>query len=234
VLSVTTLAFINNSEPDCSKEFEKIYRYYTNSDITKYHVQFAIQNIEDTITGERVINNLWLDGAKMKLENNYIKVVQDDKTQIIILKAQKTIVVRNIEDTAKKQQAVPYNYDIRKQLDTLKKIASQITCSKEQKKGRLDVYFPPKNGKIPNVFKEVDYTYNYSTGEVYTIVYNYYTPNNKPKRDIYEYLLLEKKCNDEELKISPLQIVLNNGKLKKEYEKYTYRDIRKTRKNKVK
>lgn len=206
---------------DCDKELKKISAYYTEHfSGKKLYLKFSTQTTENAFVGEKLINEMWVDGQNYKYTNPYLIVVQDAKTQVMILKDRKLIVLRNAD---KKDNALNKQLDVMAQIDSLKKSTSKITCRAEKKLNVLELEFEKKFNNKPNPFRRITIQYA-AEGEIKKGEYEYYAKVSKT--DTFEYLEHKNDFPAGILKASALAYIYDGENLLAEYKNYSVRNLR--------
>lgn len=210
------------SDGTCDKALLKIAGFYKQCyNYEKLYMKYSMQIVENGEVGEKLSTEWWSSTDKIRMENEFMYTFIDEKTEVMVLKDSRTVLLKNA--TPNKIIQLP---DVNTQLDSLKKLANKINCIKKEDAGELTLEFLPKiNGKnCP--YKRIVYTYSSGNGSVQKVEYEYYTAGGS-KKDIYEYHKVSSSFSDDILKGSALEKVLVGNKLRSEYAGYTLRDLRK-------
>lgn len=221
------LCFVSSKawSQDCMNSLEKISQYseanYLKENI---YLKFTTQIIENGKGGEKLESEIWLHQEKYMYSNAFITVIQDDRTQVTILKDQRTIILKAVPPEAlnKKKQVVPAAM----QIDSLKNIITNIQCIRQTSTERVLLDFPQNVGGKKNLIKRIMLDYIPHTGELKRGDYEYYTASGS-KKEIYEYLDFTTSYSmPAEFNASALSAVLSGNKLLNKYSGYTLRDLR--------
>lgn len=230
-LMVLALSGFKLATLNCDKELEEIISFYKKAYTKdKLYMKYSNYSIENNDEGDRLLNELWMSNGKIKFNNEFYTVYQDQMNQVMILKSSKLIVIKKISQAKGSAsnsftdltQLSPSTY-----LDSLKKIATKIECTENHSGGKvLTINYPETINKNTNPLESVKMYYTKGDNFKINKTEFIYKSSVKNLVEVYEYLEMSNEVNSKVLEGDALEKVLANGNLKQEFQDYTLRDLR--------
>jgi len=230
---VSSSMFASNTEnTDCDINIQKVADFTKilyESD--KLYVEYEIE----TTVGEQTIKSNILtisDNKKLLIKNEFFEIYQDEKIRITIIKSQATILIQDINDLSSDVATNPsktnFDWNGAGMLDSLRKLANVVYCDKSGDIASITAKFPPSiHGKVQPL-RSLVLSYNDASGKLLQHQYVYHLHDeHKDKYETINYKKITRNFDSSLLSNNVITKIYMNGLLKRVYQSYQIRDLRK-------
>jgi len=211
-------------QENCRNVYEKMSQYYQKYVNDKLYFKYSAHSVLNGEQGEKVLFEIWGDGKKAKLANQFVTVFQDEKDQVVILKNKKMILVRNAKD-GEKINAGPKESTIFQDYDNMIKNIRNIECTEKDNTGSI-LFIYDDNFIRTYSIKTIAIHYDNRNELITKGVYEYHLPDGNELKEIYDYLNYSQNVDSEVFAESALGHIYKEGQLKNEYRDFKIKDLR--------
>lgn len=212
------------AQKNCRQSYEKISQYYQKYLTHKVYLKYSAHTVLNGKSGEKVLCEIWGDGTKAKLENQFVTVYQDEKDQVVILKDRKLILIRKVRHRDKFIH-IPNDLKVLQNFETLLDNTISIQCNETGNKGRISIIY---NDSFVSKYsiKRVAIDYDSGTQGITKGIYEYHRPDGSQLSEIYNYLDFSQEFDPEVLAKDALDHIYEGGQLKRKYKGFRIKDLR--------
>lgn len=215
---------ISEGQESCQNAYEKMSRYYKKYLLGTIYFQYSAYTVLNGRPGEKVVSEIWGDGNRVKLANQFVVVYQDGENQVVILKDRRLILIRDVKN-GEAIRLKGSDHKLFEDFETTLKNSANVVCIGKGNGGNLTITYNDALAR-KYLIRKISIDYDDKTEQIVQTKYAYLLPGGGEKEEIYNYLKHSDKFDPGVLKDSALDQIYEDGHVKKEYMIFTIKDLR--------
>ena len=221
LVSLASLAFTTGDDwTSCRAAYEKVEAIYDVYNTDEFYLHYTMQETISGVNGEVIDQEIWLKGNQSIVENQFVRIIQDASTNVMILKQQQYVVIRHaggLENRIPKMKIM--------HIDSLANVIQTSSCSETGSEIELDMAFKPdyvQKTHLKSLKVKADTATNRMlSGEYITSQYG------KDKKMVYNYLGYNTTVSSTVFGAQATdEIYQTDGSVKPAYQAYQIKDLR--------
>ena len=197
---------------------EAYEREYNSAD--GYQVTMTTRTFENGDTDAAVLTQLWREGDRFMMSNDYMTVYKDDVTAAIVLNEAKTIFLKDAEAAVVATSGDPSNPAA--QLEMLLGLASEVECER----GSVAIRFSSDKLAELRGLTKVNIGFDPKKGSLKSTDYEYVGPNGGNIRQLTTYSNYTTNTEGAGFSGSALSQVVDGTQILQSFPGYTITDLR--------